>query len=85
MIEETGIKAPIAQEAEVQRFKTSKVAGRKVKLPTITETVRTGFCSEHPLRTKLRSTSHFIGVNENGWIFFCNYGKHYFVNQAPVA
>ena len=49
-----------------------------------TETIRTGRCPEHPDGRGIgrRSTS-FEGANEYGWIFWCTWGRHYFLNTPP--
>ena len=52
-------------------------------LPTGKVTIRTGYCPDHNIRKQARRSNRFHGVNENGWIFWCAYGEHYFVNAPP--
>ena len=60
----------IATARERQRYRTDD---NGIKRPTFTDWVRKGTCPFHVHVTGTKKTStNFEGVNDNGWVFWCN-------------
>ena len=77
---------PVAEVRERQKWRTTanidRTTGKPQRVTAGTETVRIGHCPENH-DGKWQQSSRFEGVNEAGWIFWCAYGGHLFINTPP--